>query len=91
MGGSNGILENLAQCELRDLCISPNAIKVMTPRRMRWVGHAARMGEKENAYREEKDKSEVLGVVGKILLKLILKEIERRGLGWIDLAHYRNK
>jgi hypothetical protein len=41
----------------------------MKSRRMRWVGHAARMGEKRNAYREEKDKSEELGLVGKILLK----------------------
>jgi hypothetical protein len=36
---------------------------------MRWVGHTARVGEKRNAYKEEKDKSKRLGVVGRILLK----------------------
>jgi hypothetical protein len=37
--------------ELNDLYSSPNIIRIMKLRRMRWVGHAARMGEKRNAYR----------------------------------------
>jgi hypothetical protein len=37
--------------ELHNLYFSPNVIRMIKPRRMRWAGHAARMGEKRNAYR----------------------------------------
>jgi hypothetical protein len=37
--------------ELRDLYSSPSIIKIIKLRRMRWVDHVARMGEKRNAYR----------------------------------------
>jgi hypothetical protein len=37
--------------ELHKLYSLPSIIRVMTSRRMRWVGYAARMGEKRNAYR----------------------------------------
>jgi hypothetical protein len=36
---------------LRDLYSSPNIIRIIKLRRMRWVSHVARMGEKRNAYR----------------------------------------
>jgi hypothetical protein len=32
--------------ELRDLYSLPNTIRIIKSRRMRWVGHVARMGEK---------------------------------------------
>jgi hypothetical protein len=37
--------------ELNDLYSSPNVIRVIKSRRMRWAGHVARMGEKRDAYR----------------------------------------
>jgi hypothetical protein len=37
--------------ELNDLYSSPNIIWVIKSRRMRWAGHAARMGEERGAYR----------------------------------------
>jgi hypothetical protein len=37
--------------ELHDLYSSPSIIRIMKGRRMRWVGHVARIGEKRNAYR----------------------------------------
>jgi hypothetical protein len=37
--------------ELHDLCSSPSIIRIIKSRRMRWVEHVARMGEKRNAYR----------------------------------------
>jgi hypothetical protein len=37
--------------ELRDLYPSPSIIRIIKSRRMRWVGHVARLGEKRNAYR----------------------------------------
>jgi hypothetical protein len=35
------------------MCVdtTPSIIKVIKSRRMRWAGHAARMGERRNAYR----------------------------------------
>jgi hypothetical protein len=37
--------------ELRDLYFSPSIIRIIKSRRMRWAGHAARMGKNRNAYR----------------------------------------
>jgi hypothetical protein len=37
--------------ELHDLYSSPSIIRIIKPRRMRWAGHVARLGEKRNAYR----------------------------------------
>jgi hypothetical protein len=37
--------------ELHDLYSSPSIIRIIKSRRMRWMGHVARMGEKRNAYR----------------------------------------
>jgi hypothetical protein len=37
--------------ELHNLYSSPNIIRMIKSRRIRWAGHAARMGETRNAYR----------------------------------------
>jgi hypothetical protein len=37
--------------ELHKLYSSPNMIRMIKSRRMRWAGHVARIGEKRNAYR----------------------------------------
>jgi hypothetical protein len=37
--------------ELYALYSSPNVIRVMKSRRLRWAGHVARMGERRGAYR----------------------------------------
>jgi hypothetical protein len=37
--------------ELSDLYSSPNSIRVIKSRRVRWAGHVARMGEKRGSYR----------------------------------------
>jgi hypothetical protein len=36
--------------ELHGLCSSPSIVRVIKARRMRWVGHVARMGEVSGAY-----------------------------------------
>ena len=42
---------NLVTYELNDLYFSPNIVRVIKSRRMRWVGHVARMGEERGVYR----------------------------------------
>jgi hypothetical protein len=37
--------------ELHNLYSSPNIIRMIKSRRMKWTGHLARMGETRNAYR----------------------------------------
>jgi hypothetical protein len=37
--------------ELHNLYSSPNIIRMIKSRRMKWSGHVSRMGEKRNAYR----------------------------------------
>ena len=46
-GHWNGLLNE----ELHDLDCSPNSIRVIKARRMRWAGHVAWMGERRGAYR----------------------------------------
>jgi hypothetical protein len=49
--GVTGGWRELHKEELHDLYSSPSIIRFIKPRRMRWAGHVARMGEKRNAYR----------------------------------------
>ena len=37
--------------ELKDLYCSPNIVRAIKSRRMRWAGHVARMGERRGVYR----------------------------------------
>jgi hypothetical protein len=37
--------------KVHNLYSSPNTIRMINSRRMRWAGHVARMGETRNAYR----------------------------------------
>ena len=43
--GVTGEWRKLHNEELNDLYCSPNIVRVVKPRRMRWTGHVARMGE----------------------------------------------
>jgi hypothetical protein len=45
------IRRKLLNEELRDLHSSPGIIRIIKSRRMKWAGHAARMGKQRNAYR----------------------------------------
>jgi hypothetical protein len=66
--------------KLHDLNSSPNIVRVIRSKRMRWAGHVARTGERRGAYRILGGRSEGRkhlgdpGVDGRIILKWILKQ-----------------
>jgi hypothetical protein len=70
---------------LSDLAISD-------PRRMRWAGHVARMGETRNAYRILVGKPEGKKPLGRPRrrwvdnIKMDLREIGLDGMDWMELA-----
>ena len=51
--------------ELHDLYCSPNIIRVIRSRRMRWAGHVARMGERRSLFRVLVGKPEGMGPLGR--------------------------
>ena len=48
-----------------DLYSSPNIVRVIKSRRMRWAGHVARMGEERGAYRVLVEKPEGKRLLGR--------------------------
>jgi len=50
-GEVTGECRTLHNEELNDLYSSPNIVRVIKSRRMRWEGHVARMGERRGVYR----------------------------------------
>ena len=46
----NRVLRRLHNEELNDLYSSPNIVRVIKSRRMRWAGHVARIGEERGVY-----------------------------------------
>jgi len=75
--------------ELNDLYCSPNTVRVIKSRRMRWAGHVARMREGGIGScwgnRREGDHWGVLGVDGWIILGWVFRRYDVgiwTGLGW---------
>ena len=67
--------------ELNGLYSSPNIVRVIISRRMRWAGHVASMGKERGAYRvrwgnrRERDRWGDLGVDGWIILGWISRRL----------------
>ena len=47
-----GGVRNLHNDELNDLYFSPNIIRLMKSKRMKWAWYVARMGERRDAYKD---------------------------------------
>ena len=65
---------------LNDLYSSPNIVRVIKSKRMRWAGHVVRMGEGRDVYRfrwgnlKERDHVKDPGVDGRIILRWIFRK-----------------
>ena len=83
--------------ELNDLYSSPNIVRVIKSRRMRWAGNVARMGEERGAYRVLVGKPEGKRPLGRPRLRWVdniridLQEVGCGYVDWIGLAHDRDR
>jgi hypothetical protein len=92
-----GEWRKLQNKELHDLYSSPSIIRIIKPRRMRWSGHVARIGEKRNAYRLLVRKPEGKRPLGRPRrrwvdnIRVDLGEVEWSDMDWIGLDKDRNR
>ena len=83
--------------ELNDLYCSPNIVRVIKSRRMRWAGYVARMGEERGVYRVLVGKPEgkrPLGIPRRRWVDNIRMDLQEIGCGymdWIGLAQDRDR
>jgi hypothetical protein len=83
--------------ELCNLYSSPDIIRQIKSRRMRWAGHVARMGEGRNVYRVLMGKPEEKRPLRRPWrrwedgIKMDLREIDCGGVEWIHLAQDRDR
>jgi len=81
---------------LRDLYSLPNIVRVVKSRRMRWVGHVARMGEGRGVHRVLVREPEGKRPLGKPRprwednIKMDLREVGGGG-DWMELAQDRDR
>jgi hypothetical protein len=82
---------------LNDLYSSPNIIRIIKSRRMRWAGHVAGMREKRGVYRILVGRPEGKRPVGRHRhrwednIKMNLEDVGCGGMDWIEVAEDRNR
>ena len=83
--------------ELNDLYSSPNIVRVIKSRRMRWAGHVARMGEETGLYRVLVEKPEGRRPLGRPRRRWVdnnrmdFQEVGCGYMDWIGLAQDRDR
>ena len=83
--------------ELSDLYSLPNIVRVVKWRRMRWVGHVARMGDRRGVYRFLIGKPEGKRPLGRPRRrwednnKIDLQEVRGSCGDWMELAQDRDR
>ena len=83
--------------ELNDLYSSPNIVRVIKSRRMRWAGHVARVGEERGVYRILVGKPEGKRPLGRPRRRWVanirtdLQEVGCVYMDWIGLAQDRDR
>ena len=83
--------------ELNDLYSSPNIVRVIKSRRMRWAGNVVGMGEERGAYRVLVGKLEGKRPLGRLRHRLVdnikmdLQEVGCEYVDWIGLAQDRER
>jgi hypothetical protein len=88
----DGWWRKLHNDKLHSLYSSPNIVRVIKSRRMRWAGHVARMGDGRCVYRDFVGRPEGKRPLGRPWcrwednIKLDLREIGIDGENWIRLA-----
>jgi len=82
--------------ELNDVYRSPNIVRVIKSRRMRWAGHVARMGEETGVYMVLVGRPEGRIPLGRPRrrwvdnIRMDLKEVGCGYMDWIGLAQGRD-
>ena len=83
--------------EVNDLYSSPNIVRVIKSRRMRWARHVARMGEEKGVYRVLVGKPEGRRPLGRPRLRWVdnirmdLQEVGCGYMDWIRLVQDRDR
>ena len=81
------MLLSVSNEELNGLYSSPNIVRVIKSRRMRWAGHVARMGEERGAYKVLVGKPEgkrPLGRPSRRWVDNIRMDLQEVGCGYVD-------
>ena len=92
-----GEWKNLHNEKLNYMYSSPNIFRVIKSRRMRWVGHVTRMGERSGVYRVLVGKPEGKRPFGRPRRrwednnKLDLEEVACGGMDWNEMAQGRDR
>ena len=95
--GVTGEWRKLHNEELNDLYASPNIVRVIKLRRMKWAGHVTCMGERRSVYRVLVGKYEGKRTLGRPRrrwednIKIDFHDVGCEGMDWIEMAQVRDR